>query len=405
MTDHELLQQYVQHQSEEAFADLVQRHASMVYASAMRQLGNPHLAEEVTQAVFILLARKAPTLKPGVILGGWLFRAAQFAVNDLRKSEFRRQRRETLVYEMNNEEPSPLPPRESSPEWEQVAPVLDTCLHRLGETDRHAILLRYFENKSLAEVGASLGIAEDAARKRVRRALDKLQVLLKKHGTAVHGESLPPLLQGGRLAIAAPAGLLAGTVQAALQAVQPASISSTASGLAASVGQQIAWAQWKYWLSMGTALLMATGGAAWTWHTVASNASVSVAQAQDNYLPAGFPDAEAVHSFIQTLQSQMLQKDRAGVVAQVRYPLRVNSRSGSITIQTPAQLQASFDKVFTAQVVRALLKCPRSGLYCNEKGVMIGSGEIWLAPRKSSQGSTTETYGTVQPEIIAVNLP
>ena len=147
---------------EAAFAELVTRHASAVYGSALRQVRDPHLAQEVVQAGFILLARKASGFKPGVVLTGWLFRATHFAANDLLKAEYRRHRRETAAYRMNpTDESTPAPATEESL-WERVSPVLDHCLAKLGELDRHAILLRFFENKPLAEVGQALGIAEDA---------------------------------------------------------------------------------------------------------------------------------------------------------------------------------------------------------------------------------------------------
>lgn len=398
MTDLELLNAYKAHHSESAFTELVNRHAGMVYASAMRQLGNPHQAEEVTQAVFILLARKAATLNSSVVVGGWLFRATQFAVNDLKKGEFRRQRRENLAYQMNTE--SPLPETHESDEsaWDRVGPVLDSCLHNLGESDRHAILLRFFENKSLAEVGAALGIAEDAARKRVSRAVDKLRTLLMQRGTTVSDDVLSPLLSR-QSRPTAPAGLMASTVAAALHSLPNAA--SPAATLASGVGKHLSWLQWKSWISIGAATALVTSSVTWTWiaHNPFNQSSAIVAgKTADNYQPAGFDNPDTVHKFIQGLQTEALRQNRAAIAASVRYPLRVNTTTGSSMIRTESELMASFDKIFPAQVLRVLLKCPRSGLYCDERGVMIGSGELWLAPADKAAKPQT-------PQIIAVNLP
>jgi RNA polymerase sigma factor (sigma-70 family) len=170
--DFELLRAYVERQSEPAFTELVERHKGLVYASALRQTGDPSLAEEITQAVFTVLARKAASLRRETVLSGWLFRATRFAAADALKRERRRIRRE--IEAMNRSDQN-QPPDEAALAWREIAPVLDESLARLGETDRHALLLRFFERKTLTEVGAALGLSEEASRKRVDRALYKLR--------------------------------------------------------------------------------------------------------------------------------------------------------------------------------------------------------------------------------------
>ncbi|HWN95638.1 MAG TPA: sigma-70 family RNA polymerase sigma factor [Methylomirabilota bacterium] len=182
--DAQLLHTYVRTGDEAAFATLVERHKGLVYGSALRQTNNPALAEEITQAVFIVLARKAPALKPDTILSGWLFRATRFIACDALKAEGRRVKREQVSLAMNAElDGSGAGSDESI--WQEIAPVLDEALTRLGEKDRNALLLRFFEQKNLAEVGHALGIGEDGARKRVERALDKLRALLGQRGVAI----------------------------------------------------------------------------------------------------------------------------------------------------------------------------------------------------------------------------
>lgn len=173
-SDHDLLSEFGANASETAFATLVDRHIGLVYSAAFRHLNDSHLAEDVTQAVFVLLARKASTISKKTILAGWLYRTARFVSADVLKTEARRRKREQDAVETNNSAIAP------SGKWEQAAPHLDDALSRLGEKDRATVLLRYFEGKSLHEVGEALGCTEEAARKRVDRAVDRLRSHLKE---------------------------------------------------------------------------------------------------------------------------------------------------------------------------------------------------------------------------------
>jgi RNA polymerase sigma factor (sigma-70 family) len=217
-SDAELLRAYVEHGSEAAFAAIVERHKGMVYASALRQTGDAGLAEEITQAVFVVLARKAATLKPGTILSGWLFRATRFATSDALKGERRRIRREHEASLMNP--PDTGPDDGSAALWQEIAPVLDESLARLGERDRHALLLRFFDQKNLAEVGLALGLSEDGARRRVQRALEKLRGLLGQRGVAVPAVVLASAL-AANAAPAAPVTLLVSASAGSTAATAP----------------------------------------------------------------------------------------------------------------------------------------------------------------------------------------
>jgi len=199
--DMELVREYATRHSEQAFETLVSRHLSLVYSSALRQLRDPHLAEEITQAVFIILARKAGSLGPKTILPGWLYRTTRFAAANALKMQARRQIREQEAYMQSNlEEPA------TSVAWQELAPLLDDAMERLGQTDGDALVLRYLQNKSLHEVGAALGVEERAAQKRVARGLEKLRRLLTKRGVALSAAAIAGAVSA-HSAQAAPMGL------------------------------------------------------------------------------------------------------------------------------------------------------------------------------------------------------
>src|ERR1051326_6651811 len=199
--DMALLRQYASSQSEEAFAALVSRHINLVYSVALRHVGSPDRAEEICQAVFMILSRKAGTLQNGTVLSGWLYHTARLTAANYVRGEIRRARREQEAMQSLLNEPEPET-------WAQVAPFLDQAMSGLNETDRNAVVLRFFESKSFQEVGASLGTTEHAAKMRVNRAVEKLRKLLAQRGVALSASVLC-----GSLAVhsvqAAPLGLAA----------------------------------------------------------------------------------------------------------------------------------------------------------------------------------------------------
>ena len=178
-----LLREFARNRSEPAFAALVERHVHLVYSLARRQVRDPHLAEEVTQAVFIILARKAGALGDNTILPGWLCRTARYASSEALRNQRRRwqheqeARMQTTLQSDQAGDPAP-----NDAVWAQLAPLLDNALGKLGQKDHDALVLRFFQNKNFAEVGAALGATEDAAKKRVGRALEKLRKFFTKRG-------------------------------------------------------------------------------------------------------------------------------------------------------------------------------------------------------------------------------
>jgi RNA polymerase sigma factor (sigma-70 family) len=176
-TDAELLRQVAATRSEAAFAELVQRHVNLVYTAALRQVnGDEHFAKDVAQMVFADLARKAGSLARRETLTGWLYTSAHFAAAKIVRGENRRRDREEKFMREPISETAP------DADWEKLRPTLDDAMHELNETDREAILLRYFENRQFVQVGAKLGLNENAARMRVERALEKLRGAFAKRG-------------------------------------------------------------------------------------------------------------------------------------------------------------------------------------------------------------------------------
>ena len=205
--DTELLRRYVRERSEAAFTELVQRHLNLVYAAALRLAGGDSaLAEDLTQAVFVELARKAPRLVRHPTLAGWLYTSVRHVSANVRRAETRRQRREEVALAMN-ESSSPDSPEAA---WFQIRPLIDDAMHELSETDRTAVVLRFFQERNLREVGEALGLSENAARMRVDRALDKLRALLGRRGITSTTSGLTAALAAGAVLQAPPA--LAATV-------------------------------------------------------------------------------------------------------------------------------------------------------------------------------------------------
>ncbi len=227
--DAELLRRYAEHREERAFAELVRRHIDRVYAVACRQVGgDAQLAEDVSQRVFADLARKAAELSQRAVIGGWLYRSTQFAATDVVRAERRRKVRETEAATMSDDALIEGGARrnggpggsDTQVNWENVRPVLDQAMRELSDDDRDAVWLRYFEGRSFAEVGARLRLAENAARMRVERALDKLHGTLAKRGVTSTTAALGVALGNQAIAASAPAGLAAMVTGAALASVK-----------------------------------------------------------------------------------------------------------------------------------------------------------------------------------------
>ena len=219
-SDAQLLREYAEHGAETAFAEIVSRHTNLVYSAALRQVDSPDLAADVAQSVFVGLARAARSLSrklaDSASLAGWLCRSARNISLNLRRDEFRRHSRERQAMENLDSIP------DATPDWERLRPVLDEAMSELSEPDYDALLIRFFKNQDLRSVGLALGVSDDAAQKRVSRALDKLRDFLSRRGIRTSAAPLSIILSANAVQ-AAPAGLIV-TI-------------STAAALAGSAGQ------------------------------------------------------------------------------------------------------------------------------------------------------------------------
>jgi RNA polymerase sigma factor (sigma-70 family) len=205
-SDLDLLRRFARENSQDAFTEIVRRHLNLVYSAALRQVRSPQLAEEIAQSVFADLARNAKKLKSDTILTAWIYSVTRLTAIDVIRKESRRRLREQIAVEMTNM-------NATANDWPQIEPLLDDAMAALDETDRSAILLRYFENKTLCEVGESLKISDDAAQKRVSRAVEKLREFFSKQKITVAASGLAVLISANAVQ-SAPIGLAA-TISAA----------------------------------------------------------------------------------------------------------------------------------------------------------------------------------------------
>ncbi|HEY4953155.1 MAG TPA: TIGR03435 family protein [Verrucomicrobiae bacterium] len=250
LDDIALLRQYTEQNSEAAFAALVTRHINKVYSVAQRHTRNPHSAEEITQAVFIILAKKADKLNQHTMLSGWLYETSRLTAVTFIRSEIRRAQREQEAHMQTllNETESDV--------WPQIAPLLDAAMAGLSEVDRHAVVLRFFDGRTMREVGAALGASEDAAKKRVNRAVEKLRGFFTKRGVVLSTAVLTAAISANSVQ-AAPAVLAKSITAVAMTKGIVASGSSLT--LIKGALKLMAWTKIKTAVAVGAGILLAVG--------------------------------------------------------------------------------------------------------------------------------------------------
>ncbi|HVS52234.1 MAG TPA: sigma-70 family RNA polymerase sigma factor [Opitutaceae bacterium] len=263
MDDAQLLHRYAADRADDAFAELVQRHINVVYFAALRRVGgDAHLADDVTQKVFLDLARKASALAGRTSLAGWLHTSTRFAAAQAVRTERRRRTHEMEAHMRNELNATP------ASDWDRIRPLIDEALDVLPPADRDAVLLHFFEGRSFAEVGVSLALSADAARMRVNRALDRLRAALARRGVASTGAALSGVL-ATQHAVAAPMPLASAVAGFAVQQARVLGPVSRLARWAQAVKASPA-------LSVGGAMLVVglLGGAAYSFWPSAARSTV-----------------------------------------------------------------------------------------------------------------------------------
>ncbi|EEF61481.1 RNA polymerase sigma factor [Pedosphaera parvula] len=355
MGDIELLREYALHGSDQAFATLVSRYINMVYSVALRHVRNPSQAEEISQAVFIVLAKKAASLGGRTVLSGWLFHTARLTAANYVRKEIRRLRKEQEAYMRSTlSEGGDVP-------WERIAPCLDAAIAELGEKDRNAIVLRYVEGKNLKEVGEALGASEDAAKMRVNRAVEKLRGVFKKQGIVLSSAALCGIIAAHAVE-AAPAGLAGAT---ALAVTQGTAVSVSTMAIAKGTLKLMAWTKVK--IAGG---VIVAGLVAFQWHEIiAQRRDLAAVQQElherDNKLEKQKAELEKLHQerlvmaedlrTATTAKAKAIGKEKAAVAAAKSASVAAAGKETSPMEMAKLLVDPSMNELLRVQT-KALLK-------------------------------------------------
>ncbi len=353
MDDIELLRQYAEHDSEEAFTVLVQRHVNLVYSIAFRHVANAHRAEEITQAVFVILARKARKLRPGTVLSGWLYHTARLTAANAQRSEIQRTRREQEAYLQ-----STITENESDA-WTQIGPWLDHAMAGLNEKDRNAIVLRFFEGRNLREVGTAIGASEEAAKKRVTRALERLRHFFSKRGITLTAAGLAAAVSANSIQ-AAPAGLAISAVAAAKGSAATASTLTLVKGAL----KVMAWTKLKLAAVVGVAVILTASTT-----TVIIKKSLDDRGDADQLMKEGWEMLQSGH------RSEAVAKFDRAVKLDPKNPDAWNGRGWvSFNSGRPQEAEQAFQKVLA--------------LNPTHPAALNGMGQLYLAKKDYEQAES-----------------
>lgn len=328
--DAQLLERYASEKSEAAFAELTGRHVNLVYSAALRLVhGDGASAQDVTQQVFTELARQAKILAHHPALVGWLYTTTRQMALRANRTEQRRRTREQEAAIMNE-----LQNNDTPPDWSRIGPVLESAMHELDEKERHVILLRFFQNKSLQEVGQELNLSENAARMRVSRALDRLGEKLKQRGITATAMALGEVVSAHAVQLA-PGGL-AGVVSSAAMAGSGA---AHASGLITSIQTIVMTTTQKIIVAAALALAAGTGFYAMRQQTKLTAQIQALQQAQ---APINAQMAQLQSQRDQTAQQlAALQAENARLKSNEMELARVRSKVGALRSELAASANSA----------------------------------------------------------------
>ncbi len=355
-TDMQLMQEYTDSRSESAFAQLTQRHLNLVYSVALRYAGNAHDAQDIAQAVFVILVRKIPALRQRATLTGWLYETTRLTSRQLLRRRTRQQKRDQEAF-MQSALDQPV----ADSVWQQLAPHLEAAVSHLAELDRTLLALRFYENKTGAEAAALLGIGEQAAHKRTARALEKLRKFFNRRGVALTAALIAAALSANAVQ-AAPATLVTPITVAA---TKEAAIGVSVASLVQAALKSLFWVKCRTSLGFAAAILVVCGMAVII-VSAKNNSPKPLAASADAGAPPAESNSPATVVIREPLNDGMkfalgsppgglaVQADGKIVVGSVMYGWFVDDSSGSVGVFTRGAFRlnpdGSLDRSFFSDV-------------------------------------------------------
>ncbi len=328
-TDADLLERFVNEGDRDALDRLARRYIDFVYATACRELP-ADTADDVTQAVFLILARKAASV-PRRRIGGWLFRTTRYCCAADRRSAARRSRHERNAA-VERSETSVMANPISAAESIAIIPLLNDVLATLRRADREAIVLRYLRGEEVSAIATSLGTNEPAARKRITRALNKLRQAFARRG--VTSATLPALTAAFALASSksAPAATVAATSAAVLS---PAAATPAASAISIGAMKMMLIPKIKFASAAMLAVALVVGAGV----AVNQFASASTPSAAPSAPPNASVPATPLETFAKRLRDAgTIQVESHATTVQGGQPVTVD---GSLQVVMPDRLRAA----------------------------------------------------------------